>query len=102
MRSIRKNILFWGFIFYGSSLFAQQTITLDDAIRIAQSNSFDAQLARFSFLSSYWAYKSYRAELLPSINLSGGLMNFNHSCVEARSLKNTKKQKGCIRKVSRI
>lgn len=63
----------------------RQTISLNDAILIAQSNSYDAQLARFSFMSSYWAYKSFRAELLPSMSLTGDLMNFNHSRVEARS-----------------
>lgn len=63
---------------------AQRSITLNDAISIAQQNSYDAQLARFSFMSSYWAYKSFRAELMPSVNLSGGIMNFDHSRVEAR------------------
>lgn len=61
------------------------TFTLEDAIAVAQRNSYDAQLARFSFVSSYWTYKSFRAELLPSVNLSGGLANFNHSRVEARN-----------------
>lgn len=80
-----------GMLFFSiSPFFAQQTVTLGDAIRIAQSNSFDAQLARFSFLSSYWAYKSYKAELLPSMSLSGGLMNFNHSRVEARNAEDGK------------
>lgn len=63
---------------------AQRAVTLNDAIVIAQHNSYDAQLARFSFMSSYWTYKSFRAELLPSVNLTGGLMNFDHSRVEAR------------------
>lgn len=80
-----------GMLFFSiSPFFAQQTVTLGDAIRIAQSNSFDAQLARFSFLSSHWAYKSYKAELLPSMSLSGGLMNFNHSRVEARNAEDGK------------
>lgn len=60
-------------------------LSLNDAITIAQRNSYDAQLARFSFMSSYWAYKSFRAELLPSVSLTGGIMNFNHSRVEARN-----------------
>lgn len=63
----------------------RQTMSLNDAILIAQQNSFDAQLARFSFMSSYWAYKSFRAELLPSMSITGGIMNFNHSRVEARN-----------------
>ena len=69
-----------------SPLHAQTAVSLDNAIAIAQRNSYDAQLARFSFLSSYWTYKSFRAELLPSMSLTGGIMNFNHSRVEASRL----------------
>lgn len=61
-----------------------QTLTLTNAIKIAQENSLDAQIARFSFMSKYWQYRSFKAELLPSANLSGMLGNFNHSVVEAR------------------
>lgn len=67
-----------------SNTFAQQ-LTLPDAIRIAQENSYDAQLARFSFLASYWTYRSFKAELLPSVNLNGGLANFDHSLVAVRN-----------------
>ena len=67
-----------------SNAFAQQ-LTLPDAIRIAQENSYDAQLARFSFLASYWTYRSFKAELLPSVNLNGGLANFDHSLVAVRN-----------------
>ncbi|WP_034541427.1 TolC family protein [Phocaeicola paurosaccharolyticus] len=61
-----------------------QQLTLTNAIRISQENSFDAKLAQFQFTADYWTYRSFRAELLPAVNLSGGLMNFNHSRVEAR------------------
>lgn len=63
----------------------QRSMSLGDAIRIAQTNSYDAKLAKFRFMSSYWAYRSFRAELLPSMSLTGNLMNFNHSRVEARN-----------------
>lgn len=62
-----------------------QQVTLKEAIKIAQENSLDAKLAHFSFLASYWTYRSFKAELLPSVNLSGGLMNYNRSLVEARN-----------------
>ena len=61
-----------------------QEFSLHDAILIAQENSLDAKVAKFSFLASYWTYRSFKAELLPSVNLSGGLMNFNRSLVETR------------------
>lgn len=62
-----------------------QPLSLRNAIQIAQENSLDAQVARFSFLASYWSYRSFRAELLPAINLRGGLLNFNRSLVETRN-----------------
>ena len=62
-----------------------QEFSLHDAILIAQENSLDAKVAKFSFLASYWTYRSFKAELLPSVNLSGGLMNFNRSLVETRN-----------------
>lgn len=60
-------------------------LSLRQAIQIAQENSYDAQLAQFTFLASYWTYRSFRAELLPAVNLSGDLLNFDHSSVEARN-----------------
>ena len=65
---------------------AQQVrkLSLTEAIEIAKRDSYAAQVARFSFLGQYWYYRSYRAELLPSLNLSGGVMNFDRSIVEAR------------------
>ena len=71
-------------VLLSSTALAQQ-VTLSNAIQIAQENSLDAKSARFSFLASYWTYRSFRAELLPSINLRGGLMNYNRSLVEARN-----------------
>ena len=68
----------------GAGVRAQQ-LSLHNAIQIAQENSLDAKVARFSFLASYWTYRSFKAELLPAVNLNGGLMNFNRSLVEARN-----------------
>lgn len=62
-----------------------QPLTLSQAIRIAQENSLEAKTARFSFLAGYWTYRSFRAELLPAVNLGGGLMNYDRSLVETRN-----------------
>lgn len=83
-RYVRKLIMVIVVLFMSVVTNAQQ-VTLKDAIRIAQENSLDAKSAHFSFLASYWTYRSFRAELLPSVNLSGGLMNYNRSLVEARN-----------------
>lgn len=60
-------------------------MSLPDAIRMAQEHSLDAQLAHFSFLGSYWTYRSYRAELLPSASLSGSLLNYDRSVTSVRN-----------------
>ncbi len=63
----------------------QPVVSLNDVIRIAKENSYDAKLAKFRFMSSYWSYRSFQAELLPSMSLRGDIMNFNHSRVAARN-----------------
>ena len=80
-----KKIGFIGILLFMGCYFVKaQTVTLTNAIKIAQENSLDAQIARFSFMSKYWQYRSFLAQLKPSVNLGGILGNFNHSVVEAR------------------
>ncbi len=55
------------------------SLSLDDAIRLASEYSLDAQLAKFSYTGAYWTYRSFRAELLPSINLGGTKISQCHS-----------------------
>lgn len=69
------------------SLHAQSislVLTLDQAITLAKERSAQAQMARYSFMGQYWNYRSYRAELLPSLNLIGNLGNYDRSIVEVR------------------
>lgn len=46
------------------------TLTLPDAIAMAQRQSPSAQSARNTFLSAYWNYRYYRANYLPSVTLT--------------------------------
>lgn len=62
-----------------------QRLTLEQAIRIAQENSYSAQVAQFSFMASYWNYRSFKAQLKPAVNLNGTLGSFDHSLVETRN-----------------
>lgn len=72
------------YISIGASSHAQH-LTLIDAIHTAQQQSYDAMVARLNYMSQYWSYRSFRAELLPAVNLSGGLLQFNRSMVETRN-----------------
>ncbi|MBE6265457.1 MAG: TolC family protein [Prevotella ruminicola] len=71
-------------VFLGVGCYAQR-LTLSDAINMAQHNSYDAMVTRLSFMSQYWSYRSFRAELLPAVNLSGWFLQYNRSMVEARN-----------------
>lgn len=44
-------------------------LTLQEAIRLAQEKSPDVLTARENFRSSYWQYRSYKADYLPSLTL---------------------------------
>ena len=54
-------------------------MTLSQAIEAARENSVAALEAKSSFVSSYWAYRSYKASRLPSLNLYGTLASFDRS-----------------------
>ena len=54
----------------------EYTLTLEEVIDLAQDQSLDAIRTRNTFLASYWQYKTYRANYLPSLKLSGTLPDF--------------------------
>lgn len=59
-------------------------MTLEEAIKIAYTRSPQAQMVQLTFMSQYWSFRSYKAQLLPSLNLNGSLGNYNRSLVEVR------------------
>lgn len=54
-------------------------LTLQEAIERAQNYSIDAMMAKHTYLSQYWEYRSYKAQMLPSLSLSGTIPNFDKS-----------------------
>lgn len=54
-------------------------LTLNETIREAQEQSIDAMMAKHQFLGSYWEYRSYKANFLPSLSLTGSLPSFDRS-----------------------
>ncbi|MCQ4875351.1 TolC family protein [Butyricimonas paravirosa] len=59
-------------------------MSLEEAIKLAHTRSPQAQMVQLSFMSQYWSFRSYKAQLLPSLNLSGDLGNYNRSLVDVR------------------
>ena len=70
-------------IFIPAGLSAQEfdlgTVNLQESIEIAQENSPVARANKFSLISSREAYRSFQADLYPSLSLSGDAPNFNKS-----------------------
>lgn len=58
---------------------AQQTMNLTETIHAARNQSVEALEARQAFISTYWAYRSYKASRLPSFYLYGDIINFDRS-----------------------
>ncbi len=56
-------------------------LSMDEAIELAQRNSIASQEYRNIFTASYWTFRAYEASRLPSLNISAGLGQLNHSLV---------------------
>lgn len=54
-------------------------LTLDDAIARARVHSVHAAAAVNELKSAYWAYRSYRAELLPEISFNASLPSYQRA-----------------------
>ena len=80
-----KRFFLYISLLLSTSVSAQTRLTLTDAIDVAQKQSLSAMVARLNFMSSYWSNRSFKAEFLPAVNLSGELMQYNHSTVKARN-----------------
>lgn len=52
-------------------------LSLEDVLRIAAEQSPDAILAKHRFRASYWQFRTFKAEYLPSLTLSGTLPDYN-------------------------
>jgi outer membrane protein TolC len=54
-------------------------LSLDDVIYIAQQQSPDALIAKHRFRSSYWEFRSFRADYLPGLSLDGTALVYDRS-----------------------
>ena len=54
-----------------------QEMTLSKVLSEARSRSVLALKAKSTFVSDYWAWRSYLASRLPSLSIYGELGNFN-------------------------
>ncbi len=64
-------------------------LTLEQAIQIANTQSIYSFRQKNMYLSSYWDYRSFKAERLPSLSLSSNPINYQHT-IESRYDSETK------------
>jgi len=79
---LKKYILFLSLIISANTLSAQKQhlkMTLEEVIETAREQSPSALMAKHNFLADYWQFRSYKAQLLPSLNLSASLGQYNRS-----------------------
>ncbi len=77
--AIRTKIIYAVFItlsiLWSVNINSQDVVkyTLNDVIKLAQKQSPDAQIAKHRFISSYWVYRNYKANYLPSLSFASTL-----------------------------
>lgn len=54
-------------------------MTLDKVVEDARTQSLSALIAKHNYIVSYWEFRTYKAQFLPSLYLSGGLGEYNRS-----------------------
>src|SRR5574344_3076388 len=62
--------------------YAQQpskSISLDDAVLLARTQSVDAAVALNELKTAYWEYRTFRADLLPEVNLTATAPSYTKS-----------------------
>jgi len=79
-----KNLLLAAIIsvllFSTKEIIAQEVkkLTFQEVIKIAEEQSPNALMAKHRFRASYWQYRSYQAQYLPSLTLSGTTPDFSN------------------------
>ncbi len=70
-----------GVLLFSNSVINGQEVkklTFQDVIRLAEEQSTNALIAKHRFRTSYWQYRSFKAQYLPSLTLSGTTPDFSN------------------------
>ena len=78
VRKVRRGFFLLCSLLACSVLSSQpRPITLEEAILTARTQSVDAAVALNELKTAYWEYRSYKADLLPEMSLSGTIPAYN-------------------------
>src|SRR5450759_3472005 len=53
-------------------------LTFDEVIKLSEEQSPNALIAKHRYRASYWMYRSFKAQYLPSLTLSGTTPDFSN------------------------
>jgi outer membrane protein TolC len=67
-------------LFSTKKIIAQEVkkLTFEEVMKLAEEQSPNALIAKHRFRASYWQYRSYKAQYLPSLTLSGTTPDFSN------------------------
>ena len=71
--------LILGYSYVGAQERYKLTMTLEEVAQTAREQSLRALIAKHEFLADYWQFRTYKAKLLPSLNLGAELGNYDRS-----------------------
>jgi len=81
-----KNVLFLIVCFFCISTISAQenelNLKLEDCIQMATDSSLQAFIAKNAYLSSYWAFRTFKAGRLPLISFQFSPMQYTHSITQ--------------------
>lgn len=79
MKRIYFSLLLAAFIGSGNIAHSQEVkrLTLDEVIKLSEDQSLQGILAKHMFRASYWQYRTFKAEYLPSLTLTGTFPEYN-------------------------
>jgi len=72
-------VLLSGFCFKVNAQNENMSLSLEEVVKIASLNSLDAFRYKNMYLSSYWEYRYYKADKLPSLSMNATPLDVNHS-----------------------
>ena len=80
MKNFLLSVLIVVLVLPSKEIIAQDVkkLTFDEVIKLSEEQSPNALIAKHRFRSSYWEYRSYRAQFLPSLTLSGTTPDFSN------------------------
>ncbi|MBS0010290.1 MAG: TolC family protein [Bacteroidales bacterium] len=79
MKRIYFSLLLVLFLCTGGTGYSQEVkrLALDDVIKLSEEQSLQGILAKHMFRASYWQFRTFKAEYLPSLTLTGTFPEYN-------------------------